>query len=88
LRGHGAVTVGEDVMTCFNVSIWLEENAKKQLAASSLGNPRVLTEDECTRLRAQMWRPEVIRKTWDFFTERGHTTGILESDPKVQEEGL
>ncbi|MGE5261988.1 MAG: class II aldolase/adducin family protein [Acidobacteriota bacterium] len=87
LRGHGAVTVGEDIMTCFNVSIWLEENAKKQLAASSLGNPRVLTEDECTRLRSQMWKPEVIRKTWDFFTERGHTTGILESDLKVQEEG-
>lgn len=70
MRGHGAVTVGADIVSCFNVSIWLEENAKKQLWASSLGPPRVFSDDELQRVRAQMWKPEVIRKTWDFYMER------------------
>ena len=70
MRGHGAVTVGADIVSCFNVSIWLEENAKKQLWAASLGTPRVFSEEELQRVRAQMWKPEVIRKTWDFYIER------------------
>ncbi len=70
LRGHGAVTVGEDMLCCFAASIWLEENAKKQLWASLLGPPHPLAEEECRRLRAQMWKPEVIRKTWDYYVEK------------------
>jgi L-fuculose-phosphate aldolase len=77
LRGHGAVAVAEDVVSCFNLCIWLEENAKKQLWASQLGTPHVFTEDELTRVRASMWRPEVIRKTWDYYVAKGHASGVL-----------
>lgn len=79
MRGHGAVAVGADIPSCFTVCIWMEENAKKQLNASILGTPRVFSEDECRRVRGQMWRPEVIRKTWDYYVERGHATGALQN---------
>lgn len=77
LRGHGAVVVGEDIVTCFNTCIWLEENAKKQLWAASLGTPRVFSDDELSRLRASMWQPSVIRKTWDFYVAKGRASGAL-----------
>jgi L-fuculose-phosphate aldolase len=78
MRGHGAVCVGEDILSCFTVSIWLEENAKKQLSAAPLGDPIVFSEDELRRVRAGMWKPSVIRKTWDFYLERGLAMGILD----------
>ena len=77
MRGHGAVVVSEDIISCFNLCIWLEENAKKQLWASQLGTPRVFSDDELNRVRASMWRPEVIRKTWDFYVAKGSANGVL-----------
>jgi L-fuculose-phosphate aldolase len=77
MRGHGAVVVAEDVVSCFNLCIWLEENAKKQLWASQLGTPRVFSDDELSRVRASMWQPSVIRKTWDYYVAKGRANGVL-----------
>ncbi len=77
LRGHGAVVVGEDIVSCFNACIWLEENAKKQLWAASLGTPRVFSDDELARVRASLLKPEVIRKTWDYYVAKGRASGVL-----------
>ncbi len=77
LRGHGAVVVGEDIERCFVASIWLEENAKKQLWAAALGTPRSFTEEETERIRATLLDPTIIRKTWDFYFTKGKRTGIL-----------
>ncbi len=77
LRGHGAVVVGEDIISCFNSCIWLEENAKKQLWAASLGTPRVFSDDEIKRVCASMLEPKVIRKTWDYYVAKGHANGVL-----------
>ncbi len=77
LRGHGAVVVGEDIINCFNTSVWLEENAKKQLWAATLGTPRVFSEDERNRAFASLWRPEVLRKTWDYYVAKGRASGVL-----------
>ncbi len=77
LRGHGAIVVGEEVASCFNACVWLEENAKKQLSASSLGAPRVFSDDELNRVRAGLWKPEIIRKTWDYYVAKGRAAGVV-----------
>lgn len=77
LRGHGAVIVAEDIESCFNACVWLEENAKKQLWAAALGAPRVFSDDEIARVRASMCKPEVIRKTWDYYVAKGRASGVL-----------
>jgi L-fuculose-phosphate aldolase len=77
LRGHGAVVVGDDVETCFTTSIWLEENAKKQLWASLLGTPRVFTDEMVTRVRASLWDRAILLKTWDHYVAKGEREGIL-----------
>ncbi len=77
LRAHGAVTTGESIESCFVASIWLEENAKKQLWAATLGTAHVLGPDEAARVRKSLWSPEVIRKTWDYYIAKGHANGVL-----------
>ncbi|MDE3090953.1 MAG: class II aldolase/adducin family protein [Chloroflexota bacterium] len=78
MRAHGAVVVGESIEACFNACIWLEENAKKQLAARQLGNTiRILSDAEIARLKRDLWRPEVIRKTWDYYVAKGRANGVL-----------
>lgn len=77
LRGHGAVVVGDDVETCFTTSIWLEENAKKQLWASMLGTPRVFTDEMVARVRASLWDRAILLKTWDHYVAKGEREGIL-----------
>ncbi len=77
LRAHGAVTVGEDVESCFVASIWLEENAKKQLWATMLGTPHALAVEEAERVRKSLWSPEVRRKTWDYYVAKGRASGAL-----------
>ena len=62
-------------MSCFTACIWLEENAKKQLWASLLGPPRAFSEEECERVLPQMWKESVVRKTWDYYVERGRALG-------------
>ncbi len=39
---------------------------------------RVLTGAEIERLVRDFWRPEVIRKTWDYYVAKGRAAGILD----------
>ncbi len=76
MRGHGAVVVGESVAACFTACIWLEENAKKQLLARQLGNSvRAFSADETARVKHALWRPETIRKTWDYYVDKYRASG-------------
>lgn len=70
MRGHGAVTVGASVEEVFAVSVYLEENAKKQLAAAGLARPRPFTREEVERLTAQLWTESIIRKVWSHYAEK------------------
>lgn len=81
LLGHGAVVVGEDVETCFTTSIWLEEHAKHLFRSSALGTPRVFTEPVARRVRASLWRPAILLKTWNHYVAKGRRDGILQEVP-------
>lgn len=79
MYGHGAVVVGENVEACFNACIWFEENAKKLLIARQLhGTIKSFTAAEVARVKSDLLRPETIRKTWDFYVDKGKRTGILD----------
>ncbi len=78
MYGHGAVVVGESVEATFTACIWFEENAKKLLTARQLnGNVRAFSAEETARVKYDLWRPETIRKTWDYYVDKGKRAGIL-----------
>ena len=66
LRSHGAVTVGADIVEAFVLGIYLEETAKRQYLARSIGKPYVLSAEEVETIGANLRRPHLLKKVWDY----------------------
>jgi L-fuculose-phosphate aldolase len=67
LKSHGAVIVGSDVIECFALAAYLEENASRQYMAMQIGTPYVFSEAEQQACRERLWSPGLFRKTWDHY---------------------
>jgi L-ribulose-5-phosphate 4-epimerase len=70
LRSHGAVTVGADVVEAFVLAVYLEETARRQYLARAIGDPRVLTAEEVESIGANLRRPHLLQKVWDYHHAR------------------
>ncbi|MGG2199792.1 class II aldolase/adducin family protein [Paenibacillus validus] len=78
LRHHGTVVASENVQSAFTISVFLEENAKKQYDAALLGpNMRVLEGDNLERTRSSNWQPSIIQKLWTYHQEKAEKQGAL-----------
>ena len=66
LRSHGAVTVGADIVEAFVIAIYLEETARRQYMARGIGTPYALTAAEVDTIGANLRRPHLLRKVWDY----------------------
>ena len=66
LRSHGAVTVGADIVEAFVMAIYLEETARRQYMARAIGTPYALTAAEVDTIGANLRRPHLLRKVWDY----------------------
>lgn len=66
LKSHGAVIAAEGVMEAFVLGFYLEENAYRQYMASQLGEPHVLSPNEIQLMAKNLWKPNLIKKTWDY----------------------
>ncbi len=78
MYGHGAVVVGESVEACFTACVWFEENAKKLLTARQMSSQiKAFTPEQIARVKKDLWRPETIRKTWDYYMDKGRRAGVI-----------
>lgn len=66
LKSHGAVTVGADIVEAFVLAIYLEETARRQYLARAIGAPYTLTAAEVEKIGANLRRPHLLRKVWDY----------------------
>jgi L-fuculose-phosphate aldolase len=66
LRSHGAVAAAGNVMEAFVLGCYLEETAERQYLASQLGEPHVLTAEEVKTIGGNLWKPNLIKKVWDY----------------------
>jgi L-fuculose-phosphate aldolase len=58
------------MVECFALTVYLEENAYRQYMASQLGSPRTFTPEEITASRENLWKPNLFRKTWDYYAAK------------------
>ena len=70
LKSHGAVVVGSDIVECFALAAYLEENAYRQYMAMQIGAPYVFSDAEQHAFRERLWTPTLFRKTWDHYRSR------------------
>lgn len=65
LRNHGVITLGSTMKEAFFYMQITEEAAKVYAIASSIGTPRVLTQEECDDLKnlsSETYRSELLKK--------------------------
>jgi ribulose-5-phosphate 4-epimerase/fuculose-1-phosphate aldolase len=70
LKSHGAVIVGADLVQCFALAAYLEENAYRQYMAMQIGDPYVFSEEEQRSFRDRLGTPGLFRKTWDHYRSK------------------
>jgi ribulose-5-phosphate 4-epimerase/fuculose-1-phosphate aldolase len=70
LKSHGAVVVASDVVECFALAAYLEENAYRQYMAMQIGDPYVFSEAEQQAFRERLRTPILLRKTWDHYRSK------------------
>jgi ribulose-5-phosphate 4-epimerase/fuculose-1-phosphate aldolase len=72
LKSHGAVVAGGDIVEAFVLAIYLEETAHRQYLARALGKPYALTEAEVEAIGANLRRPHLLKKVWDYHHAKLH----------------
>jgi ribulose-5-phosphate 4-epimerase/fuculose-1-phosphate aldolase len=70
LKSHGAVVAGSDIVECFALAAYLEENAYRQYMAMQIGEPYVFSDAEQKASRERLWTPSLFRKTWDHYRSK------------------
>jgi ribulose-5-phosphate 4-epimerase/fuculose-1-phosphate aldolase len=70
LKAHGAVVVGADLVECFALAVYLEENAQRQYMAMRIGEPYVFSDAEQEACRKNLWSANLFRKTWDYYRSK------------------
>ena len=66
LKSHGAVVAGSDVVEAFVLAIYLEETARRQYLARALGTPQALSAAQVETIGANLRKPNLFRKVWDY----------------------
>jgi len=67
LKAHAAVAVGANIVECFALAAYIEENAYRQYMAMQIGEPYVFSEAEQQACREKLWSPSLFQKTWDHY---------------------
>jgi L-fuculose-phosphate aldolase len=70
LKSHGAVIVGSNIVECFALAAYLEENASRQYLAMQIGRPYVFSDAEQQACRERLGTPSLFRKTWDHYRSK------------------
>ena len=70
LKSHGAVVAGADIVEAFVLAIYLEETARRQYLARAIGTPYALTGAEVETIGANLRRPHLLKKVWDYHHAR------------------
>jgi L-fuculose-phosphate aldolase len=70
LRSHGAVIVGANLVECFALSVYLEENAQRQYMALQIGVPYAFSAEEQQVCRKNLWSEALFKKAWEHYRSK------------------
>ena len=77
MRGHGAVVVARDIVTCLALALQLEESAHRLWLSYAIGEPRRFSDVEIASVAENLGEPRVVRKIWMDALERARRAGAL-----------
>jgi L-ribulose-5-phosphate 4-epimerase len=83
LRGHGIVVVGKELEEVLYGALVLEDEARKAVQASSLGEVGTISREECLAFSGESDWVQRARRAWTYYTalearwDRQPATGIV-----------
>jgi ribulose-5-phosphate 4-epimerase/fuculose-1-phosphate aldolase len=70
LKSHGVTVVGADMLECFALAVYLEENAYRQYMAMQIGAPYEFSGEEQRACYEKLWARGLFKKTWDHYRSK------------------
>jgi HCOMODA/2-hydroxy-3-carboxy-muconic semialdehyde decarboxylase len=70
MRGHGCVVAGESLKLAVMTAVYTQVNARLQMAALRLGEPKYLTEGEIEAMARRQRAPLSSERAWEFWRQR------------------
>jgi L-ribulose-5-phosphate 4-epimerase len=70
LTSHGSVIAAGSLLEAFVLAVYLEENAERQYLARQLGEPTVLTPEQISVIKSNLWKPNLLQKVWDYHAAK------------------
>ena len=67
LRGHGIVVVGQNLQEVLYTALVLEDDTKKTLQATTLGNVGTISPEECRAFGAEIALERRAQRAWNYF---------------------
>jgi ribulose-5-phosphate 4-epimerase/fuculose-1-phosphate aldolase len=64
------VVAAPDILECFALAAYVEENAYRQYMAMQIGEPYVFSEDEQEACRTKLRSRSLFQKTWDHYRSK------------------
>ena len=59
-----------DIIECFALVTYLEENARRQYMALQIGSPYVFSAEEQDACRTNLWSPGLFAKSWRYYRSK------------------
>lgn len=69
LRGHGTVILGVDVEEMLYATLVLEDDTRKAVQASVLGELQLFSDQECREFESDGSLQQRARRAWNYFTQ-------------------
>lgn len=70
MRGHGCVVAGGTIRTAVMIAVYLQVNARLQMDALRLGQPRYLAPEEIEHMNKRQQSPLSIDRVWEYWRQR------------------
>jgi L-fuculose-phosphate aldolase len=70
LKSHGAVIVGANLVECFALAAYMEENAQRQYMALQIGVPYAFSVEEQQACRKNLWSEALFKKAWEHYRSK------------------
>jgi ribulose-5-phosphate 4-epimerase/fuculose-1-phosphate aldolase len=76
MRGHGCVVAGRGIREAVMIAVYLQVNAKLQMDAMRLGEPRYLTQGEVGLTGAKHLTALGLDRAWEYWRQRADTSDL------------
>ncbi len=76
MRGHGCVVAGPSIKLAVMTAVYTQVNARLQIEAMRLGEPKFLTQGEIDAMTKRQQTPLACERAWEYWRQRAGASNL------------